>query len=122
MNKYAQESLRYNIEEHCNCCQSVLLAYKKEVNIDADEALRLGSCFGGGMMAGEVCGALSAAMMLLGLKHDSRDAKIKGREFQSEFIREFAYLRCKDLKMTAKLPCSQLVAKTAEMLSDYLAK
>ena len=51
-----------------NCAQSVLLAFSDVTGLDGDTAMRLASSFGGGMgRLREVCGAVSAAMMVLGL-------------------------------------------------------
>ena len=50
-----------------HCSQAVLAAYASECGITQQQALRLGSCFGSGMRKGEVCGACSGALMVLGL-------------------------------------------------------
>ena len=50
-----------------HCSQSVLAAFAKECGISEEQAFRLGSCFGGGMRKGEVCGACIGALMVLGL-------------------------------------------------------
>jgi C_GCAxxG_C_C family probable redox protein len=50
-----------------NCSQSVLSAYAEDLGLDADTAKKLSSCFGGGMRMGATCGALSGALMVLGL-------------------------------------------------------
>lgn len=51
----------------CNCAQSVVSAFAEEMGISQDTFLRLSSCFGGGMRIGATCGALSGALMILGL-------------------------------------------------------
>ncbi len=50
-----------------HCSQSVLAAFSEECGISEEQAFRLGSCFGRGMRKGEVCGACTGALMVLGL-------------------------------------------------------
>jgi len=51
-----------------NCAQSVLTAYAADCGLDTDKALRTAVGFGGGLgRLGETCGAVSGAIMVLGL-------------------------------------------------------
>ena len=50
-----------------HCSQAVLAAFSKECGISVEQAFKLGSCFGSGMRKGEVCGACTGALMVLGL-------------------------------------------------------
>ncbi len=50
-----------------HCSQSVLAAFSEECGISEEQAFRLGSCFGSGMRKGQVCGACTGALMVLGL-------------------------------------------------------
>ena len=59
--------LRADQETHYNCCQSVLVTFAKEMGLSRDQAYALGTYFNGGMRHGSVCGALSGAMMVLGM-------------------------------------------------------
>ena len=49
-----------------HCSQSVLAAYADQCGLSEEQALKLGACFGSGMRRGEVCGACSGALMVLG--------------------------------------------------------
>ena len=53
--------------DHLHCSQSVLAAFAEECGISEKQAFRLGSCFGSGMRKGNVCGACTGALMVLGL-------------------------------------------------------
>lgn len=55
--------------QKCHCSQAVLASFADTLGITAETALKLGSCFGGGMRKGEVCGACTGALMALGLKY-----------------------------------------------------
>ncbi len=51
-----------------NCSQAVLCAFSEELGIDDQTALAVSSSFGGGMgRLRQVCGAVSGALMVLGL-------------------------------------------------------
>ena len=61
-----------------HCSQAVLAAFADECGLEEEQALKLGSCFGSGMRKGEVCGAVTGALMVLGMiygQYDSNDAK-----------------------------------------------
>ena len=61
---------------HYNCAQSLLVPFAEQVGLDKEQADKLGSFFGSGMLHGSACGALSATLMLLGMAgYDSRPAR-----------------------------------------------
>jgi len=51
-----------------NCAQSVLGAFCEELGVNKETAFKIASGFGGGMRQGEVCGAVTGALMAIGLK------------------------------------------------------
>lgn len=64
-----------------HCSQAVLAAFADECGITKQQAFRLGSCFGSGMRKGEVCGACTGALMVLGLLFgQDKIGDIQGRE------------------------------------------
>ncbi len=53
-----------------SCAPAVLAAVAPRLGLDGDQAARLACCFGGGMIgSGQTCGAVTGAMMALGLAH-----------------------------------------------------
>lgn len=93
-------------EQNFNCAQSIFAAYAVERGIEEALALRLGTNFGGGARKGELCGAVSGALMVLGLLygHGKRgDAAAKARayalseEYMNRFIRENGSVVCREL-------------------------
>ena len=65
-------------EEGYNCCQAVVLAYNDIFGIDDAVAAAMSSGFGGGMgRMREVCGSVSAMVMLAGLMAPASDPSIK---------------------------------------------
>lgn len=66
------------------CSQSVLAAFAEECGLSEKQALRLGTCFGTGMKKGEVCGACTGSLMVLGLmfgQDDVNDTETKARAY-----------------------------------------
>lgn len=75
-----------------NCSQAVFSAYASQLGIDDETALKLASPFGGGVAhQGDVCGAVSGALMALGLGRGSAtvDKKDETYRLAEEFIRRF---------------------------------
>ena len=67
--------LRASTEVHYNCAQSLLVTFAKEMGLTEQQAYDLGSHFGSGMRHGSTCGALTSALMVLGMTgHDGKDA------------------------------------------------
>lgn len=61
----------FNRKFHCS--QAVLAAYAQECGLTEEQALKLGACFGSGMRKGEVCGACTGALMVLGALYGQYD-------------------------------------------------
>lgn len=89
-----------------NCSQAVLTAFAPDFGIDEKLALMLGTSFGGGARNGEICGAVSGALMVLGLKYghyNAADNEQKSRAYQIavEYTKRFKELNgsivCRDL-------------------------
>lgn len=69
------------------CSQAVFKVFCEDFGLPASEAFKIGACFGSGMRQGEVCGACTGALMVLGLKYG--DDKAKCGEVSDEFFEEF---------------------------------
>jgi C_GCAxxG_C_C family probable redox protein len=53
-----------------NCAQSVIEAFSADLGLDRETALKLATGFGAGIARrGEVCGAVSGGILVLGLKY-----------------------------------------------------
>ena len=129
-----------------NCSQAVFSAYADDFGLDEATALKIASGFGGGMgRMAETCGAVTGAMMVLGLRFDGatpdREAKervyAKIREFTNRFKARNAALLCQDLltcdistpegleaakgKNLFTTMCPKYVQDAAEILEEMLA-
>ena len=92
-----------------NCCQSVLAAFSDRTGLDDQTAFNLAGGFGAGAGTGELCGALSGAVMTLGLTHPvdpadpvggKRRTMGLGKQVQQGVKERFGSLRCTDLLKT----------------------
>ena len=77
-----------------NCSQAVFSAYATQFGIDDETALKLASSFGGGIAhQGNVCGAVTGALMALGLARGNasfeKDKKDENYRMAEDFIRRF---------------------------------
>jgi C_GCAxxG_C_C family probable redox protein len=91
----------------CNCAQSTLAVFCADLNFDMEKALKLASGFGAGMgREQEVCGAVTGAIMVIGLKHGPAEAGDKPaketayrltRALMTRFESEFGSCLCRDL-------------------------
>jgi C_GCAxxG_C_C family probable redox protein len=90
-----------------NCSQAVLAAYAPSLGLERDKAFRLAQGFGAGMARlGETCGAVTGAIMVIGLKYGKVRAKDDAskektyrlvREFMDRFRSRHDSLRCRVL-------------------------
>lgn len=89
-----------------NCSQAVFTTFATEMGIDEELALKIATQFGGGARKGEMCGAVSGALMVLGLKYghsNSENAEEKARayqiseEFMNRFIQKNDTVVCREL-------------------------
>ena len=104
MSKEKSQYAKTRFENGHSCSQAVLSTLSPELGLDEEAALKIASAFGGGMMRrGEVCGAVTGALMSLGLKFGSTapDDEDKVREASQEFMRRFeeekGSLLCREL-------------------------
>jgi len=105
MNK--QEEAVSRFKGPLNCSQSVFLTFAPLSGLDEKTALKLATPFGGGMAhLGEICGALSGAMMVIGLKtgmSKEQDVEAKDKTYSlcqelfSRFAKRNRSLKCRDL-------------------------
>ena len=75
-----------------NCSQAVFSVYSQHLGVDHDTALKITSAFGGGISGtGNVCGAVTGAIMAIGLKHggEGTNDQMKSQGITSQFTNKF---------------------------------
>ena len=89
-----------------NCCQSVLAAYADLTGLTEQACFDLGGGFGAGAQTGELCGAITGAVMTLGMitpvnPEDPVGSKRRtgalAKAFQARFREKFGEVRCRPL-------------------------
>ena len=129
------------------CSQAVFAAFAEELGVSEAQALKIGGCFGAGMMKAEVCGACTGALMALGAKYGHCDAAdmqsranagAKAEQFLDEFKRRKGSYICRDLlgcdisiprnRVCAREKglftsiCPEMVRAAAEIVTEMLAE
>jgi len=128
MSKKSDEAYKLFTEDRFHCSQAVFAVFPEY--IDPNMALKISSCFGGGMRKGEVCGAVTGALMVLGLAFgysdkDDLEHKKLSNEIASKFMDLFkekynSYL-CKDIIGPRDL-CGSYVKFAVEAVEEIINK
>jgi C_GCAxxG_C_C family probable redox protein len=143
---FSQRAAKYFKEDY-NCAQSVLLTMQEYYGIRRNRLIPgIAIAFGGGIgRRGSLCGALTGAIMAIGLKHGTNKTVLIGKEkayetalkFYEEFVKECGSPYCRELigydltspKELEKLrksnvheeKCTYFVKKAVEILIDLEA-
>ncbi len=101
-----------------SCSQAVLGAYCEQFGLDKKTAYKISSGFGGGMHLDQTCGAVTGAIMAIGLKYgrtrpvlseaegaDDVKAKMKTAKMTNEFAKKFK-ARHGSISCTALIGCN----------------
>lgn len=89
-----------------NCAQSVSAVFAEDYGIKPDNIMKISCGFGGGMRNAEVCGAVTGAIMVIGMKYGtgvgfSAEARAecyrKTKEFTEAFEQKNNSIICRDL-------------------------
>lgn len=131
-----------------NCAQASFLAFSDLTGLDTDTAVRVASCFGGGIgRMREVCGAASGALMALGMLHTPEDPSDQAKKAEYyERIQRYAQrfracngaLLCRDLlgnqagkgpvpearteSYYQRRPCEQIVFHAVRLMDELLSE
>jgi C_GCAxxG_C_C family probable redox protein len=131
--------------EGFNCTQAVLSTFGPQFGLDREQSVKIGGAFGSGMGMGETCGAVTGALMVIGLKHAgskgrslfSRDeTEAVAREFVVQFKARNGTTECRELlgcdlgtpegvktakkEKHFKKQCPKFVQDAAEILEEIL--
>jgi len=89
-----------------NCSQAVFTTFAVDMGMSEEMALKVATQFGGGARKGEMCGAVSGALMVLGLKYGhyhegALEEKAKAysiaEDFMNCFIEKNGTVVCREL-------------------------
>jgi C_GCAxxG_C_C family probable redox protein len=130
-----------------NCSQAVLSSYSEQFGLECGKAFKVATGFGGGMRMGGTCGAVSGALMVLGLKYgnttaEDKEAKAKTYTKVEEYTKRFkarnGSVTCRELlgcdlstpegmkeakdKGLFSSICPRIVQDAVEILEEMLAE
>lgn len=128
------DRVKIAIENHksgCNCAQAVLCAFADKTDFSKDQLFRIIEGFGGGMGGtGSVCGAVSAMVVLAGLKKSAgtdalpKTNKAESYAFAGTLMKEFEDMNksviCSRLKGEALRSCDGCIEDAVKILEKYL--
>jgi C_GCAxxG_C_C family probable redox protein len=122
----------YGEKEDLNCAEKILCGANQVYHLGLDQqSLRLASGFGGGMSIGSACGALTAAIMVLGIlfvknnAHESSKIKDLTQELFITYKKEMGDIDCFPLKVrhrTEDIKCRHIIVKAAEVLDTIIKR
>ena len=123
------KALRAITERHYNCAQSVVVPFADVLSIDEETLYRMAANFGGGMKMASVCGALTGALMALGLA-GLDDVPMLQEIYRGMKARHNGHLECRALLaenaalgLPKKPHCDamvyEMVGVTEELLRKY---
>ena len=100
-----EDEARRIFDSGLNCAESLLLVLSKHSDLDSRFIPRIATGFGGGIAKnGDVCGALSGAVMAIGLAlgrdspDQSRDQCVTAvDQFYTDFVKTFGSCKCREL-------------------------
>lgn len=89
-----------------NCSQAVFTTFATDYGMSEEMALKIATQFGGGARKGEMCGAVSGALMVLGLEYghfhmnapeEKGNAYKMAEDFMNRFIEKNGTVVCREL-------------------------
>lgn len=133
--------------ERANCAQAVFGAFAGELGLSEEQAMGVSFCFFSGIRKADVCGAVSGALMVIGMKYGQKKAgdletRRNGARIQDEFMKRFADANgsciCRDLLgVDISIPekaeyarnqgmfkeiCPRMVASAVDILEQVIAE
>lgn len=100
-----------------NCAQAVLSVFCEDYGVDKATALKLACGFGGGVRSGEICGAVSGAVLVIGLKHGhstAEDTASKSNCYAKtvDFLKQFR-------EKNGSVVCREILGYDISVKNDY---
>ena len=116
MNK-SEEAVR-TFSGNFNCAQSVFSVFAPKLALEREMALKVATSYGGGIAhLDELCGAVTGALMVLGLKHGMvKDEDLEAKEKTYELSQEFA---AKFKSRNGSLKCTELIGYNLSIPESY---
>lgn len=131
MTRKSETALKY-FEENFNCSQAVFTTFAIEYGLPEELALKVATQFGGGARKGEMCGAVTGALMVLGLTNghfhrnapeEKSNAYHRAEEFMNRFIQKKGTVVCREaLGYDVSKPEEQIKIKELDLFKSTCPK
>ncbi len=101
-----KEEVKTLFMQGIDCSQVVTGYFSEQMQMSQDQARKVSACFGGGMMCGETCGAVTGAFMVIGMLYGhSREGdqvqkdimSEKAVQFKKMFLEKYPSSMCREL-------------------------
>ena len=109
------------------CAQCTLVPWADALGYDEEELMRMAAAFAGGMFRGDTCGAVTGALMAIGLAcgDDGQRTEEKAAAFQAAFTERFGSTICRellgyDLSVPGELEKARESGKMTELCPDFV--
>lgn len=128
MSKYQDRAmeLRHDPTFHYNCAQAILMPFSEKLGLTEAQAQDLGGLFAGGMYCGATCGAITGALMVLGLAGQKDPV---GRDLIARFEVRYGARDCAPLIAKAKEQggdthefCNAMIREAIAMVEETLGE
>ena len=125
-----------------NCGQSVLEAFRDLTGLTEDQCRRIATGLGGGFRSGDICGAASGGVLVLGMLHPHNEESMEQKAATAKLVKEYVsrfkaqfndLLDCRDLlpakglqgtpevaELGASKHCEAMIISAVAILYDYL--
>jgi len=105
-----KEKAEQLLSQQYHCSQALFGAFADDLGLDLKTAFKISTCFGGGMRQGEICGCITASMLVLGMTlgfYDAQDKEqeVYGNKKTDEFIKLFTE------RMDGNINCRDILGK-----------
>lgn len=119
-------ALRADKTTHYNCAQAVLIPFAREAGLTEEQARALAENFGAGMRHGATCGAVTGALMALGIlgygEEETRALLRSFREREGDLTCARLLAIGREKGMDKKAHCDSMVFAAVELVEQVLKK
>ena len=75
-----KEEIKDLFMQGIDCSQVVTTEFAEKMQLTEEQARKVSACFGGGMMCGETCGAVTGALMVIGMVYGHSRKGIRSKK------------------------------------------
>ena len=110
-------------KEGYNCAESIIKAVNEDKKLDIP--VSIASPFGGGMVVGSTCGAVTGALMALGAlkgrstSEEKNNSRVVTKEIINKVKEKYGTIECIQLKKQG-VTCSEIIKFSYDTLKEHI--